>query len=67
MRLHVKYIKNILCRCSPPQVGPELEIPGYGCEDHFLEQARRPGLTFPASFHGSPAVSSLESDAVVLD
>ena len=20
------------------QVGPELEIPGYGCEDHFLEQ-----------------------------
>ncbi len=19
------------------QVGPELEIPGYGCEDHFLE------------------------------
>ena len=23
-------------RCQ--QVGPELEIPGYGCEDHFLEQ-----------------------------
>jgi len=23
-----------LCRC---QVGPELEIPGYGCEDHFNE------------------------------
>lgn len=21
-----------------PQVGPELEVPGYGCEDHFLEQ-----------------------------
>ncbi len=20
------------------QVGPELEVPGYGCEDHFLEQ-----------------------------
>lgn len=20
-----------------PQVGPELEIPGYGCEDHFIE------------------------------
>lgn len=20
------------------QVGPELEIPGYGCEDHFYEQ-----------------------------
>lgn len=20
------------------QVGPELEIPGYGCEDHFAEQ-----------------------------
>jgi hypothetical protein len=19
------------------QVGPELEVPGYGCEDHFLE------------------------------
>ena len=19
------------------QVGPELEIPGYGCEDHFME------------------------------
>lgn len=19
-------------------MGPELEIPGYGCEDHFLEQ-----------------------------
>lgn len=19
------------------QVGPELELPGYGCEDHFLE------------------------------
>jgi hypothetical protein len=23
--------------CGHPQVGPELEIPGYGCEDHFLE------------------------------
>ena len=21
----------------PAQVGPELEIPGYGCEDHFTE------------------------------
>ncbi len=21
----------------PSQVGPELEIPGYGCEDHFIE------------------------------
>ena len=20
-----------------PQVGPEMEIPGYGCEDHFIE------------------------------
>ena len=20
-----------------PQVGPELEVPGYGCEDHFSE------------------------------
>ena len=20
------------------RLGPELEIPGYGCEDHFLEQ-----------------------------
>ena len=23
--------------CGHLQVGPELEIPGYGCEDHFLE------------------------------
>jgi len=23
---------------APVQVGPELEIPGYGCEDHFAEQ-----------------------------
>ena len=22
---------------KPPQVGPELELTGYGCEDHFLE------------------------------
>ena len=22
---------------AAPQVGPELEVPGYGCEDHFLE------------------------------
>ena len=24
--------------CAVLQVGPELEVPGYGCEDHFLEQ-----------------------------
>ncbi len=24
-------------RHGSTQVGPELEIPGYGCEDHFLE------------------------------
>jgi NAD+ synthase (glutamine-hydrolysing) len=22
------------------RLGPELEIPGYGCEDHFYEQVR---------------------------
>jgi len=26
-------VTNVLCS----QVGPELEIPGYGCEDHFME------------------------------
>ena len=29
-------IIQLLSACG--QVGPELEIPGYGCEDHFLEQ-----------------------------
>lgn len=29
---------NFLDFFSYAQVGPELEIPGYGCEDHFLEQ-----------------------------
>jgi hypothetical protein len=27
----------IYLRTTLLQVGPELEVPGYGCEDHFLE------------------------------
>lgn len=26
-----------MCMQRDAQVGPELEIPGYGCEDHFME------------------------------
>lgn len=28
-------------RGAAVRVGPELEIPGYGCLDHFLEGKRR--------------------------
>ena len=28
-------------RGATVRVGPELEIPGYGCLDHFLEGERR--------------------------
>ena len=27
----------LICVDAWSQVGPELEIPGYGCEDHFFE------------------------------
>lgn len=27
----------LFASCRAPQVGPELEVPGYGCEDHFGE------------------------------
>ena len=39
MQMHSKCLCQDSCK-SPPaclQVGPELEIPGYGCEDHFQE------------------------------
>jgi NAD+ synthase (glutamine-hydrolysing) len=29
-------------RGATVRVGPELEIPGYGCLDHFLEGEKRP-------------------------
>jgi predicted amidohydrolase len=29
-------------RGATVRVGPELEIPGYGCLDHFLEGEQRP-------------------------
>ena len=31
----IEEAKKLGCRF---RLGPELEIPGYGCEDHFLEQ-----------------------------
>lgn len=31
------WYRDVVATCRA-QVGPELEVPGYGCEDHFLEQ-----------------------------
>lgn len=33
-------------RGAAVRVGPELEIPGYGCLDHFLEGAPRASSLF---------------------
>lgn len=35
IRESIEAAKKLGCRF---RLGPELEIPGYGCEDHFLEQ-----------------------------
>lgn len=39
---NVRNIKESIARAKEAgaviRVGPELEITGYGCEDHFLEQ-----------------------------
>eukprot|EP00828_Plagiopyla_frontata_P023778 TRINITY_DN3038_c0_g1_i1.p1 TRINITY_DN3038_c0_g1~~TRINITY_DN3038_c0_g1_i1.p1 ORF type:complete len:691 (+),score=93.39 TRINITY_DN3038_c0_g1_i1:62-2134(+) len=38
-RVHgiIESIKQAKQQCCSIRLGPELEIPGYGCEDHFLE------------------------------
>ena len=33
----IESIKISLEKGAKLRIGPELEIPGYGCEDHFLE------------------------------
>ena len=39
---NVRNIKESIARAKEAgavvRIGPELEITGYGCEDHFLEQ-----------------------------
>lgn len=38
---NLKNIKESICRAKEAgaviRLGPELEVTGYGCEDHFLE------------------------------
>jgi hypothetical protein len=61
-------------------VGPELEIPGYGCEDHFSEndtvehcweclqvRGRRGSAAARAACRGSPQFGPLRPAAPALD
>lgn len=47
------------------QLGPELELPGYGCEDHFSEQDTVRAATEPLHPH-SPLPSPFKSSHLAL-